>query len=357
MKRFQPSQCNKIKEHFAEQPYYKLCKSVFEVFQEACPTMVMTPEQLFADAIRTLDSILATGDASTNDCKSLWTSTYNEYREQVGTASDKEDTKTEVAMLFYMVMYGVMAVNNSHYRGTLQRTLHEAICKFYGREKCLALEAKLRKAVNTHTQNVLEWMAAYFTCTESLSKEIDSVLHPAKREAQRNTSTQKEKVPVLYTLNYLCEDESLRIKRIGFVRRKWEEWEWLEANTDVADFEHFFSGKPRDCQLKWKASNAILSLLLAQLLDKKECFGHITGCNPRSVVMNQFKKGYDKHKNRVDDLNRLRIEWTVKLLNYNVSLELPQLPYRQGEDLSDNALQEVFAGNMHITKDLNKYKD
>ena len=48
---------------------------------------------------------------------------------------------------------------------------------------------------------------------------------------------------------------------------------------------------------------------------------------------------------------------TVKLLNYNVSLELPQLPYRQGEDISDNALQEVFAGNMHITKDLNKYKD
>lgn len=356
MKRFQPNQCNKIKEHFSEQPYYKLCQSVFEVFQEVCPTMVMTPEQLFADAIRILDSIMTTGDALTNTCKSLWTNTYNEYREQVGTAGDKEDTKTEVAMLFYVVMYGVMAINYSHYRGTLQRTLHEAICKFYGRKKCFDLEAKLHQPVNMHTCDMLKWMALYFTSTESLSKEIESVLHPSNTKTKGNSSIKEEKEPVLYTLNYLCEDEGVRIKRIGFVRRKWEEWGWLEANTDVADFEHFFSGKPRDCQLIWKANNAILSLLIAKLLDEKDCFGHITGCSPRSIVINQFKKSYDKHEERVDELNKLRIGWSVKLLNYKFPLELPQLPYHLGEDISDNALHEVFAGNMHITKDLNKYK-
>lgn len=353
MKRFQQNQCNKIREHFKEHPYYRLSQSVFEAFQELCPTMVMTPEQLFADAANTLDSIMANGDATTEDCKGLWTNTYNNYRDQVGTLCNPDDSKSEVAMLFYMVMYGLMAVNHSHYRGTLQKTLHKSICMFFGRKKCLDIETKLRQPVNQHTDNMLAWMASYFTSTESLSKEIESVLHPAKTKV--NTSTPGKKAQVLYTLNYLCEDEALRIKRINFVRRKWEEWEWLEANTDVDDFEHFFSGKPRDCQLKWSANNATLSLLLTKLLDNKDCFGHITGCSPRSVVINQFKKSYDKHEERVDDFNRLKIDWTVKLLNYKVSLELPQLPCHQGEDISNKALQEVFGGNMHITKDLNKY--
>ena len=353
MKRFQPNQCNKIREHFSEQPYYKLCQSVFEIFLRVCPSMVMTPEQLFSDAINTLDSIITTGDASTYYCKSLWNNTFITYREQDGTENDKDGTMTEVAMLFYMVMYGVMAVNNSHYRGTLLRTLHEAICRFYGREKCFGLETMLRQPVNQHTADVLKWMETYFSSTESLSKEIESVLHPAKSKGK--TPTQKTNVPVLYTLNYLCEDDSLRIKRINFVRRKWEEWGWLEPNTNVTDFEHFFSGKPRDCQLKWNASNAVLSLLLVKLLGMTDCFGHTTGCSPRSVVMNQFKRSYDIHEERVDSINRSRIDWTVKLLNYNVSLELPQLPYHHGEDISDKALLEVFAGNMHITKDLNQY--
>lgn len=101
---YQQNQWNKVKEHFREHPYYKFCKTVFDELQKLCPTMVMTPEQLFVDASLTLDSILQTGDKSAEQCHSLWTEKYNQYREQDQMTGSPEDTKAEVAMLFYMLI-------------------------------------------------------------------------------------------------------------------------------------------------------------------------------------------------------------------------------------------------------------
>ena len=64
-KKYQPNRRDKLKEHFREHPYFKLCKTVFNEFQEIYPTMVMTPEQLFEDASRTLDRLLQDGDITT----------------------------------------------------------------------------------------------------------------------------------------------------------------------------------------------------------------------------------------------------------------------------------------------------
>ena len=69
MKRFPQNQCTKLKEHFREHPYYKLCKTVFNIFQVLHPTMVMTPEQLFVDASQVLDNILITRDLLCDQCQ------------------------------------------------------------------------------------------------------------------------------------------------------------------------------------------------------------------------------------------------------------------------------------------------
>lgn len=354
-RRYQQNQCNLIREHFREHPYFRLCKTVFDVFLDSHPTMILTPEQLFADASKTLDDILRTQDEEY--CKSLWTNTYNMYREQDGTSCNIDDTKFEVAILFYSVMYALLAVNHSHYRGTLHRLLHQTIYKFFGNDKnltgnrCIEIEKVLKPLVNKQTSEMLTWMEEYFVNVVSLTTEIDSLLHSSK-PCKSKTKKDKNK-STLYTLYYNCNDKNLRTKRINFVRRKWEEWNWIETNTDIEDFEDFFDGKPRDCQLKWKANNAVLSLLIAEL-DKQYFITKQTGCSPRSVVINQFKRSYDKHTKRVDELDKLKIFWTIQLLDFKNSLALPQLPYRQGDDISDAALQEVFAGNLHITKDLNK---
>jgi hypothetical protein len=189
MKRYQQNQCAKLKEHFREHPYYKLCKTVFNVFQEVCPTIILTPEQLFVDASLTLDSIIQTGDIYAEQCQSLWTEKYNQYREQDGTAADKEDTMTEVAMLFYMVMFGMTAINHSHYRSTLLKTLHDSICKFYGFKQCLDIEQKLQDPVNLHTDEMMFWMAVYILSTHSLTKEFDTL---NDEEPKRETGTERK---------------------------------------------------------------------------------------------------------------------------------------------------------------------
>ena len=142
-----------------------------------------------------MDSILQTGDISTELCKSLWNDTYNKYREQDGTAGDKNDTKVEVAMLFYMVMYGLTTVNHFHYRGTLQRTLHDCIFKlYYGGDikKCLDVERNLREPVNQHTDEMIAWMTEYFVSTHSLTKEIGLIFHPNKKDGTKESRKKKE---------------------------------------------------------------------------------------------------------------------------------------------------------------------
>lgn len=210
---YQQNQDDKLKEHFREHPYHKLCRTVFGVFQEECPTMMMTPCQLFEDAAMTLDILLQTGDFSTERCQDLWTDKYAPYRERDGRngGGAEETTKTEVAMLFYMVMYGLQAVNHSHYRGTLQRTLHACICKLYGMRKCLDIERKLREPVNRHTAEIMAWMEEYFTGTGSLTEEIRSLSRPdSGAEQEQDVVTQL--APIFYGSRTDAEDFLRRIR-------------------------------------------------------------------------------------------------------------------------------------------------
>lgn len=348
-KKYQPNRRDKLKEHFREHPYFKLCKTVFNEFQEIYPTMVMTPEQLFEDASWTLDRLLQDGDITTESCQSLWNDTYTKYREQDGTTGDKKDSKAEVAMLFYIVMYGLTTVNHSHYRGTLQRTLHECICKFYGLDECLNIERKLREKVNQHTKEMLAWMKEYFTNTDSLTNEIYVLFHPDRKHRESN----KQKEIIYYTLPYNCTDVGTRVKRVDIVMRKWKEWKWIEEPKIASDFDHFFDGDNRNCNLKWIGKLYILTELLKQLLDQ-HYMDKKTGVSARSIVKNQFGKNPSGNKERIDAEDQERIKLTTYILDYQKPLPLPPKGKGEGDDISDLALQSVFAKELHITKDLNR---
>lgn len=358
--KYQQNQWNKVKEHFREHPYYKLCKTVFGEFQNLCPTMVMNCEQLFVDASLTLDSILQEGDRLAERCQSLWTDKYNQYREQDGISGDKDDSMAEVAMLFYMVMYGVTTINNSHYRGTLQRTLHDCIFKlYYGGDikKCLDVERNLREPVNQHTDEMIAWMTEYFVSTHSLTKEIGLIFHPNKKDGTKESRKKKE--VKCYTLKYNCPDEKMRVKRIDAVMRMMVGWEWIEEPQVADDFQSFFSGSERNCNLIWhqSATVAILTDLIKRLL-LQHYIDKVTGVSARSIVKNQFNRTPDNNKGRVDAENAERIQWVIDLLDYNKPLPLPHKSDEEGYDNTYKAaMQAVFTKDLHITKDLNRKFD
>ena len=344
--RFTKSQRDKLREHFRPYVYYRLCRAVRTVFMKRCSVISLFEEDLFVDAVKTLDDFLINAEPKEDRSSDLWSEKLSELQNK---NNDIEVTQAEVAMLFYAVMLGLQSVNNSYFRGKLQRQLRSSLETFWGRDNCISVELLLPQEINDLKDKMYQWMREYYTTPESLTSELQSFLRPAKKQMV------KDKNNPYYTLPYNCKDETLRMKRIDFVRRKWEEWGWLQPNTDVDDFAHFFSGQERDCQLKWIASGAILKYLISQLLHMDDCFDHVTGCSTKAIVRNQFNQTYDSHKDRVDDLIKEKVEWTKKLLNYHVPLEFPKLPYNQGEDISDAALYEVFAGELHINKDLNKY--
>lgn len=355
MNKYTLNQYNKLKEPFREHPYFKLCMTVFNIFQELQPTMVITPVQLFVDASLVLDSILINRDLSEELCQSLWTDKYNEYRDHDGTAGDKDDTKAEVAMLFYMVMYGLTTVNQSFYCGKLTRILHESIHKFYGRKECLYIEKKLHETVNQHSEEMREWMEEYYRNKGDLTKEIKEVFTSPKSVKPKKPSKNDIKTP--YVLKYICKDETTRNNRLQRVMILMQNWNWIEEPRDADDFFDFFSGEPRFCNLKWTGPNTTILSLLIKKLYEQSFFYKQEGASVLAILKNQFglkSVSYNQERVSIEDNNRISL--ITVILNPDVQFKkIPNKGYGDGLDYRDSVMYEVYKNELHITKDLNKY--
>jgi hypothetical protein len=359
-KKYQQNLRDKLKEHFREHPYFKLCKAVFNVFQEECSTMVMTPEELFEDASWTLDQILRDGDISAELCQELWTDKFTQYRERDEKVGGKEDaTKTEVAVLFYVVMYALQAVNNSHYRGTLQRTLHDSIFRLYCKgdiKKCLEFEKKLQDPVNQHAQEMMAWMEVYFASEQSLTSEIGGVLHPQKPKKTSKTPKAEDTTP--YVLKYNCSDETTRTNRLQRAMILMQGWGWIAEPRDADDFYDFFNGEHRACNLKWVGKPQTILTLLIKSLNEQPFFEKQTGANAFSISKNQFgfKTVNYNCEERVSAEDKNRIALIMVVLNPDVALKaLPKRGRGDGFDYSDAVMNEVYKKELHVIKDLNKW--
>lgn len=348
--RYQPNQYNKIKEHFREHPYYKLNKTVFRVFQEICPTMVMTTEQLFVDSAQTLDNILINGDISTEICQGLWTEKYNQYRTLDGITCSEEVTKHKVTMLFYAVMYGLASINHSHYRGKLQKTLHDNIIKLFYRDdinKCLSYEKQLREEINKHTEEQMSWMETYFTSSESLTEEINKLFRNKK------TKDTKKKEDIYPTLPYNCPLNKMRIKRITAVGQMMVGWGWLEEFQHADDFERLFDGQSRKCNIKWIGKPYVVLMGLIKQLLEQDYMDKITGVSASSIINKQFGINASRNLERIDAENSKRILLVIDILNHNKPLPLNNIIDDETyDDVCKSVMQSVFSGDLHITKNL-----
>lgn len=352
---YQQNRWNKLKEQFCEHPYYKLCKTVFIEFQKLWPTIVMTPEQLFVDAVITMDSILQNGDKLAERCLSLWTEKYNQYRKQDQTAGDKDDTKAEVAMLFYIVMFSLASVNHSHYRGTLQRILHKSIHELYGHENCKTIEQKLHKPVNLHSDKMRAWMADYLVSGHSLTKEIEGVLHPQKPKKPKKSSKEEDKTP--YVLKYICSDETTRTNRLQRTMILMQNWGWIVEPKDADDFYDFFNGENRACNLKWIGDNTTVLAYLLKILYSQPFFTKLTGASVSAILKNQFGlKSTNYNYERVSAEDKNRIALILVILNPEVTFKsLPNRGHGDGLDYSDSVLNALYKQELHVIKDLNKW--
>ena len=140
-------------------------------------------------------------------------------------------------------------------------------------------------------------------------------------------------------------------KRVHQVFNMWTRWGWIDEQTDPSDFDAFFEGEPRHCNITWKANSTILTILLQELL-KKTYIERQTGCSAKSLVEQQFGKTANSDRTRIDNLSEERIKLTLFVLdpqNHDLIFQSSDnLSERQ--DIQDDALKEIFAGQLRATK-------
>lgn len=215
-----------------------------------------------------------------------------------------------------------------------------------------------------------EWISGMTIVLEDAGDDMKmhgadaSVFHSVRRSKTiRSKNTKKRAIskPALkpLTLKYYTHGNNgvltMQHKRVDIVYRKWNEWGWLDEETSPADFDAFFEGEPRYCNLVWKRNTTVLSVLLRNVLsylnrNKKKLITEQTGQSATSLVREQFGKSANFDEKRLKDEDRLRIAATVYLLDI-----INPLPFRKGGgdddfDTSDAALQAVLSGQLRSTK-------
>mgnify|MGYP003195544499 FL=1 len=350
-KKSRGSQRSKLRERFRDHVYYKVCRKTHDAFLSQYPSIILSAEELFKDAATTLDKLLTEGDLTTEMCADLWSDTLADYRMEEEGLTDLATSGSEVAMLFYAVIFGLQAVNYSHYRSKLQKTLLDSLhTKWFSHNQSKAKEVEiLLNEVNSHSSDMLAWMEEYFYSADSLTEEIEGIVHPKRTPAKKK----KETIP--YTLPYCCPNEETRIKRLRYAMIAMQEWGWIEEPESADDFLDLFSGKARQCNIKWTGKSlAILTLLIKRLLEQPYMETK-KGCSVSAIVKNQFGKNPSNNPERVNEEAKKRIDWIVRILDHKQ--RLPRLDNRESETEGEEdsiylAEQEVMRGNLHSTKDL-----
>lgn len=177
---------------------------------------------------------------------------------------------------------------------------------------------------------------------------------PNKKKAEAKNSGREKTSGKPKTLKYFTHGNNGVLmeqrKRVDIIFRKFGEWGWVDANTSPNDFDAFFEGVPRHCNINWTGSSTILTILLQELL-KQSYIEKQTGCAAKSLVEQQFGRTANSDRTRLDGEAYEKIKLTLLILD--TKNPLPERRRCSGSDqtdIKDAALREIFSGKLRSTK-------
>ena len=180
---------------------------------------------------------------------------------------------------------------------------------------------------------------------------------PSKTTVSKNRKKKALAKTIPFTLDYLDKNPSvckIQQQRISIVYLLWKLWGWIIEESEADDFERFFSGQRIHCNLKWKASNCVLTQLIIKLREQPYIKPQ-TRCSVNAIIMGQFERKPDHNTKRCTEIDRQRIDLICKLLSLenNPKTLITSFREKEGiseEDLSTLAQYEVLCRNMHVRK-------
>jgi len=141
-------------------------------------------------------------------------------------------------------------------------------------------------------------------------------------------------------------------KRVHQVFKMWNRWGWIDEQTAIEDFDAFFEGVPKHCNITWTGSNTTILTIMLQELLKQSYFDEQIGCAARSLVEQQFGKTANFDRTRLDNDMEEKINLTLLVLdpqNHDLIFQSSD-DLSEVEDIQDAALIEIFSGKLRSTK-------
>lgn len=147
--------------------------------------------------------------------------------------------------------------------------------------------------------------------------------------------------------NSVLRDQKYRVHVLYVASTRWG---WIGTDTRPEDFDSFFEGIPRHCNIVWKGTITILTILLQELLDQ-EYIERQKRCFARHLVKHQFGiKWPNSDKKRLKEEDNYRI-WAF-LYILNTKNPLPERSDRDEETeyTLDSVLHAIYKNEMRLSK-------
>lgn len=203
-----------------------------------------------------------------------------------------------------------------------------------------------------HNNNCQQFFGPITNCTFTMPAAKPSSSRKSKATKQK-IGIEKKSSGKPKTLKYYTHGNKGVLKKQGerlkLVFEKWNKWDWIDSETTTDDFDAFFEGDPRHCNITWKANSTVLTFLLQELL-KQPYIAKQTKQSSSSMVREQFGLTQNFDQNRLTDDDKFRIKVTVYLLNIENPLPLRKEGDDDDYDITDAALQAVLSGQLRSTK-------
>ena len=204
-----------------------------------------------------------------------------------------------------------------------------------------------------HNNNCQQFFGPITNCTFTMpATKPSSASRKPKTPKQKNTS-EKRLSNKPKTLKYFTHGNKGILRKQGerltIVFNKWNDWGWIDNETTTDDFDAFFEGEPRYCNMTWKANTTVLTFLLQELL-KQPYIAKQKGQSPSSMVREQFGRTPNFDQKRLTDDDKFKIDVTVFLLNIDNPLPLRNGGEDDEYETTDTALQAVMSGLLRTTK-------
>lgn len=138
-------------------------------------------------------------------------------------------------------------------------------------------------------------------------------------------------------------------KRVDILYQLWVRLGWIDRNTDPDDFDAFFEGEPRHCNIAWTGNGTTLFFMLQELL-LSDFIEKQTNCSASSMTREQFCKtpSADRARLNIEDVRNINL--SLLILDTSIPLAEPKGRGDEEEDAAEAGLLELLGNGMKITK-------